>query len=346
LILGILIPISIAIDLSEKVDKFLSNESLSFLTILKDYYLNFIVIFGNTFLPLALFLAVIFFTTKLASNTEIIAIHSAKISFTRFLQPYFIGSTLIVLFGLGMNHFVLPYSNKKFIEFSRDHLNKKKYENPHLLFNSNLQLNENSFVFIKKYNTRSSTGSHFAYEKFDNNELKYKILAKRVKWNEDEEQYQLTDVRIRKLLQEEDIIQTKAAFDTLFDFRPNDLITADFKAKEMNSIDLAAFIDKSEKRGVKNLNAYLVELHKRTSLPISSYILTLIGVVLASKKKRGGTGLNLALGISLMFAYVFFLKVSEVLGAGVESNPLLMVWIPNICFGVLGGYLYLRKVIT
>lgn len=340
-----LIPISIAIDLSEKVDKFLRNENLTFFIILKDYYLNFVVIFGNTFLPLALFIAVIFFTTKLANNTEIIAIHSAKISFTRLLKPYFIGATLVVLFGLAMNHFILPHSNKEFIEFSRDQLKKKSYKTSNLVSNANLQVDEHHFVFIKQFNTESNVGYHFSFEEFEENKLKYKILAKKIHWIEDQQHYRLSDVRIRKLLQHKDLIQTKPTFDTVFDFKPTDLITADFKAKEMNTPELIAFIDKSEQRGVRNLNAYLVELHKRTSLPVSGYILTLIAVVLASTKKRGGTGLNLGVGIALMFIYVFFLKISEVLGAGVESNPLLMVWMPNMCFGALAMFLFARKVL-
>ncbi len=151
LVLVLLLPIAIAIDVSEKVDKFLRHADLSTSEIIKDYYVHFIVIFGNTFMPLALFIAVIFFTSKIASNTEIIAIHSAKVSFTRFLKPYFIGATLVTVLALGMNHFVVPNSNKIFNEFSKKYLQKKKYNQNHIT-NINLQLGSNDYIYLKSYN--------------------------------------------------------------------------------------------------------------------------------------------------------------------------------------------------
>ena len=150
LVLVLLLPIAIAIDISEKVDKSLRHADLSVTEIIQDYYIHFIVIFGNTFMPLALFIAVIFFTSKLASNTEIIAIHSAKISFTRFLKPYFIGATLVTLLALGMNHFVVPNSNEIFNEFSKKYLKSKKYNENHIT-NINLQLDSNDYIYLKEF---------------------------------------------------------------------------------------------------------------------------------------------------------------------------------------------------
>jgi len=342
LVLTLLIPIAVAIDVSEKVDKFLRHADLSLSTILKDYYINFIIIYGNTFMPLALFIAVIFFTSKLAENTEIIAIHSAKISFTRFLKPYFIGATIITVIALIMNHFVVPNSNKTFEEFNRTYLSKKKLNDSYLQ-NVNLQLGPNDYVFFKSYSVDTKVGYAFSYEKFEGTKLKYKLFADNVRWVEKDSTFKLINYKKRFLLKDRDIIESGSKLDTAFSFTAEDLIYVDYMAKEMNSIKLNEFINTSKERGISNLNVYLVELYKRTSLPVSSYILTFLAVSLASKKRRGGMGVNLAIGISLMFVYVFLLKIAEVLGAAADTNSLFVVWLPNIAFGSLAVYLYLRN---
>ena len=342
LVLTLLLPIAIAIDVSEKIDKFLRNIDLTVWDIIRDYYFNFIIIFGNTFLPLALFIAVIFFTSKLASNTEVIAIYSAKISFTRFLRPYFIGATIITVFALLMNHFVVPRSNKIYEEFYRANLKKKNYNADHLR-NINLQLGPNDYIFLKSFRIATNTGYSFSYEKFEGNKLIYKLFSDNIRWNKKDSTFTLRTYRKRTILGKKDSIEYGSKLDTTFNFAPNDLINVDYLAKEMTSIKLNEYIKQSRERGVSNLNSYIVEFHKRTSLPVSSYILTFIAVALASKKRRGGMGVNLAIGITLMFIYVFFLKIAEVLGAGANTNSFLMVWSPNILFGALAVYLYLKN---
>lgn len=341
LVLTLLIPIAIAIDVSEKIDRFLRHSNLSAAEIIKDYYVNFVIIYGNTFMPLALFIAVIFFTSKMAGNTEIIAIHSAKISFTRFLKPYFIGATLVTVFSLFMNHFVVPNSNKIFDEFNRTYLKKKQLD-ANFISNINLQLGPNDYIFLKNFTVDRATGYNFSYEKFENNKLKFKLLADNIKWNPKDSTYRIINYKKRTILEDKDVIFNGTLLDTTFAFTPKDLVNVDYLAKEMITPELNDFIALSKQRGVSNLNTYLVEYHKRTSLPIATYILTFIAVTLAAKKKRGGMGINLAIGISLMFIYVFFLKVAEVLGAGAETNSFIMVWIPNIVFGTLAIFLYLR----
>lgn len=342
LILALLLPIAVAIDVSEKIDKFLRHSDLSVYDIIRDYYVNFLVIYGNTFMPLALFIAVIFFTSKLAGNTEIIAIHSAKISFKRFLKPYVIGATIVTVFSLYMNHFVVPNSNKIYEEFHRAYLQKKKLS-ANYLTNINLQLGPNDYIFLKNYTIDRKMGYRFSYEQFEGTKLKYKLLADNIRWVEKDSSFSLINYKKRILLEDRDSIISGSKLDTTFTFTPKDLINVDYLAKEMTSFKLNNFIKKAEQRGVSNLNTYLVEFHKRTSLPVSSYILTFIAVALSSRKKRGGMGINLAIGITLMFIYVFFLKIAEVLGAGADTNSLLMVWLPNIVFGLLAVYLYFKN---
>lgn len=339
LVLILLIPIAIAIDIAEKVDKFLRHDSLTVGQIMTDYYFNFIVIYGNTFLPLGLFIAVILFTSKLSNNTEIIAIHSAQISFRRFLYPYFIGGTIVTMVALGMNHFVVPHSNKGMEEFSEEYIRKRKRSKT-TASDVTLQLSDSEIVHFKTVNLAGNKAYKFSYERFDGIQLKYKILADNIRWEEKDSVFRLRMYRKRWLENGKERIETGNKFDTIFNFTFKELVMVDNLAKEMITPDLRRFIKRSEERGVKNLNVYLVELYKRTSLPMASYVLTFIAVILGAEKKRGGIGINLAKGIALMFIYVFCLKIVEVLGAGAESNPLLLVWTPNMLFGCLAVYLY------
>ena len=337
----LLIPIAIAIDISEKMSKFLAHKELSVYQIIKEHYLNFVIFYTNMFMPLALFIAIVMFVSKMAKNTEIVAITSGGISFTRFLRPFLIGSTIIFVIALYANHFVVPNANKVSEAFFRKYLTKNPKYNKTYVKNINMQLDENgNYVFIRDFNLKNKSGSYFSFEHFKGKQLKYKLTARNIKYIDSTNSYQLRNVKKRHILKNNDIIQKIQKMDTVFDFKPKDLVYVDYLAKEMNSIDLYKHIKKSEKRGIKNLNAYRVELYKRTSLPFSAFILSIIAVALTHKKKRGGTGINLAVGISLLFIYVFFMKVTEVMGASATSNALLLVWIPNVLYSIIAIYLY------
>tara|TARA_B110000003_G_scaffold34355_1_gene31722 strand:- start:15696 stop:16781 length:1086 start_codon:yes stop_codon:yes gene_type:complete len=337
----ILIPIAIAIDISQRVDKFLAHTDLSVGQIIEEYYKNFVIYYTNTFMPLALFISVILFTSKLSNNTEIVAMTNARISFTRFLYPYIIGATLIVILSLLMNHFVVPNSSTERKKFENEFFNQKRWKD-NIVENFSLQLNDSTYMYIKSYNFKSSQGSYFSIENYNGIELVQKLTSDNIRWSQKDSTYRLTRYKKRKIFKDRDSISGGINLDTTFSFTPKDFMYKSALAQEMPSNELKKFIKISKKRGVKNLNAYLVEFHKRTSLPIASYILTIIAVALAFKKKRGGIGLNLGIGVAIMFIYVFFLKVVEVLGAVAGANSLLFVWIPNIIFGLLALYLYLN----
>ena len=335
----ILIPIAIAIDIAEKVDKFLASDTITLIEIVNDYYKNFIIYYTNTFMPLALFVAVIIFTSKLSNNTEIVAINNAKVSFTRFLYPYFIGATLVTMLALVMNHFVVPNSSKIRKKFEKTYLDRPIYGD-NVVKDFSLQLTDSTYIFIQSYDLKGNTGYNFSTEVYNGNKIKTKLTSNYISWNKKDSTFRLTNFKVRRIFKNRDSIFMGTSIDTVFAFTPKDLIYKASLAQEMPSNELMKFIAISKKRGVKNLNAHLVELHKRTSLPIASYMLTIIAVALAFKKRRGGTGVNLALGFGLMFVYIFFLKVSEVLGAVAGANSLLTVWIPNMVFGALALYLY------
>jgi len=339
----ILIPIAIAIDISEKIDNFLEHVDLGVPQIIDEYYINFIIYYANTFMPLALFIAVILFTSKLSNNTEIIAITNAKVSFTRFLYPYFVGATLITIVSLAMNHFVVPNSSKERKTFEREYIKSSRQKNAlKRVADFSLQLTDSTYIFIRSFNTETKSGYDFTSELYDGIQLKTKLVASRISYDDKDSTFKLKTWKLRKVYKDRDSIFSGTKLDTVFSFTPRDLIYKSALAQEMPSGELNEFINISKKRGVKNLNAYLVELHKRTSLPVASYILTIIAVALGFRKKRGGTGVNLAIGIGIMFLYVFLMKISEVLGAVAGVNSLLYVWIPNLFFGCIALYLYLN----
>ena len=338
----ILIPIAVAIDIAEKVDKFIHNDSLTFLEIVSDYYKNFIIYYTNTFMPLALFIAVIIFTSKLSNNTEIVAINSSQISFERFLYPYFVGATLVTIIALLMNHYVVPTSSKTRKKFEKTYLKKHKNKDKYVQEFS-LQLDDSTYIYIHNYNLKNNKGRGFSIDTYEGFKLKSRFTSDNINWNKKDSTYKVLNWQYRKIFVDRDSLSSGKKKDTTFSFTPKDLNYKLAIAQEMPSPELSDFIALSKKRGVKNLNAYLVELYKRTSLPLASYILTLIAVALAHKKRRGGMGVNLALGISIMFIYVFFLKVGEVLGGVAGANPLLSVWMPNIVFGCFAIYLFIKS---
>ncbi len=339
----ILIPIAVAIDVAEKIDKFLRDDTLTFIQIVNDYYKNFIIYYANTFMPLALFIAVIIFTSRLSNNTEIIAINSSQISFTRFLYPYFIGATLVTIVALLMNHYAVPSSSKTRKAFENKYLASKSIKSKlGSVRDFSLQLNDSTYIYIQSFDLRKDKGFNFSIDTYDGLELKNKFTANNITWQPKDSTFRLLGWKERKIFKEQDSLFSGNRKDTTFAFTPRDLNYKSALAQEMPSGELSEFIDLSKKRGVKNFNAYLVELYKRTSLPIASYILTLIAVALSYRKRRGGIGMNLALGLAVMFIYVFFLKVGEVLGGVAGANSLLNVWMPNIVFGGYALYLYIN----
>lgn len=341
--LFILIPIALAIDVSEKIDKFLRYPNLTFMDVVRDYYVNFIVYYANTFMPLALFISVVWFTAQMAKKTEIVAITTSRISFNRFLRPYLIGATIVAIFSLYMNHFVVPNSNAALTNFEHRYIYVNQGGSSYVE-NASLKLKKGHYIFMENFGFKTNRGTNFSYEKYDGLKLKYRITADDIRWDAKKEQFKVEGIRKRYLFHDHDSIVRMESVDTIFGFTPKDLLHRDYLAKEFISPALVDFIDVSTERGVKNLNAYKVELHKRTSLPISSYILTIIAVCVAFKKRRGGTGLSMAIGIALMFIYVFFMKISEVLGATAGGNTLLMVWIPNLVFSTIAVGLYFRAI--
>ena len=340
-ILLILIPVIVVIDTGEKIDKFLRHPDLTVGTIISDYFVNFIINIGNMILPLALFVSVLMFTSKLSGNTEIIAMNSARISFTRFLRPYFVGATIVAILILGLNHFIVPNSSKVYAEFKNTYLKSRPVNYNHIT-NINLQLSDNEYIYMRSYDLKRNVGVDFSYEIYEGNLLKEKFTSDRIVYKPKDSTFRITNYYKRKVGVLNDEISYGRRLDTVFNFKPDDLLHIDSFAVEMQTPELLEYIEISKARGRGNLNVYYVELYKRTSLAVAAYILTLIAVSLGSVKRRGGVGINLAVGVTIVFVYVFMLRIVEVVGGAPDSHPLFMVWLPNFIFGILAIYLFLQ----
>jgi len=329
------IPIGIVIDVSEKVNRMIENH-VAFSEIAL-YYLNFTIYFANLLFPIFLFLSVIWFTSKLANNTEIIAILSSGISFTRFLRPYIIGATIVSIFALLMGFFIVPKASEGFNDFRYAYLNKNKETRD----NSNVfrQISPNEFIYVGTFNQSSKVAFNFTYEKFKNNKLDFKISAGRLRFNPKDSTYTMYNYTKRTVGELGDKLIMGTRKDTIFKFDIEDLTPTVYVAETLTLGELTSFIEKERSRGSSNINTYLVVLYKKYSIPVSAFILTIIAVAVSSMKRRGGMGVNLAIGILIAFSYIFFDKIFGTLAEKASFPPIIAVWIPNFVFGILAVYL-------
>lgn len=333
------VPIGIMANLAEKIGKIIDNEAPLAEVIV--FYGNFTLVIGNLLLPIFLFLSIIFFTSKLASNTEIVAILSSGVSFWRFLHPYFVGATLVAILIFMMGMFIVPHASIGFNEFEYKYFKKGKRDRvTENIFN---QLNENDYIYVSSFDPNRQIGYNFTYEHFDSiGKLDYKIFASNIRWVEDDSIYRLTNYEKRTILNEREFIDAKRRLDTVFSFKIDDLTPVSYVAETKNLFELNEFIEDQRRKGASNINAYVLVKYKRWALPIAAFILTVIAVAVSSVKRRGGMGLNLAFGIGVAFVYIFFDKVFGTLAEQSGFSPLLAVVIPNLLFGVFAIYMLMK----
>jgi lipopolysaccharide export system permease protein len=328
------IPIGILVDLSEKIDKLKEFEVP--LNEIVGYYLDFVWYFGNTLYPIFVFLSVIWFTSKIANDSEVTAILSSGISFNRFLRPFMLGATFIAFFAFYSGMFIVPEKNKHYNEFQYKYLkkNKKSRETSKIY----KQVGDNDFVYVSSYNPTREMAYDFSYERFEGNALKYKLSARNIRWVSEDSIYRLTDYFKRSFNEENQSIVSNKILDTLFSFKINELSTLNYMAETQNYFELNEFIKEEKKSGSPIINNHLLVRHKRWSLPFSIYILTLLAVSVSSFKRREGMGINLAFGIITAFAFVFFDKFFAVMVSKSNLSPFLGAWTPNLVFLLLAFY--------
>jgi lipopolysaccharide export system permease protein len=329
------VPIGITVHLAEKIDKILENE-VPLIEVIK-YFLDFTIYFANLLFPLFLFLSVIWFTSKLANNTEVIAILSSGVSYSRFLRPYLIGATIVCAAGFVLGMYLAPKASKGFNEFFYTYLKKGAKDRDQT--NVYRQINENDYLYVSYFNIVDKSGSNFTLEHFEGNKMTYKLSAKRIKFNEADSTYTLSNYTKRIIGENEDRLRVETKLDTVFEFELEDLTPVTYIAETLNLPELNKFIAREKTRGSAYINRYEVVLYKRWSLPVSAYILTIIAVAVSSVKRRGGMGVNLAIGIAIGMVFIFFDKIFGTMAEQSDFSPFIATWFPNIIFGILAIYL-------
>ncbi|WP_323788503.1 LptF/LptG family permease [Psychroserpens sp.] len=333
MMLLLFIPIGITVNLAEKIGSILAHE-VPFPAVAQ-YYLDFTIYFANLLFPIFLFLSVIWFTSKLANNTEIVAFLSSGVSFTRFLRPYLIGATIVAAFALILGLYITPKASKGFNAFKYKYLSSKKDVTQ--TQNIYRQINDNDFIYVSSFDPKSKRGNNFTLEHFEGNKLIYKISANSITYSDTI--YKLVNYEKRIVGVNNDIIETTRRKDTLFPFDVDDLTPVTYIAETLQYGELNRFIEKEKRRGSSNIGRYEVVKYKKWSLPVSVFILTIIAVAVSSVKRRGGMGVNLAFGITIAMVYVFFDKVFGVMAEQSDFSPIIAVWFPNLVFGILAAYL-------
>ena len=316
---GLFIPIGIMVDFAEKIDKFRENEIPA--NLIFNYYVDFIWYFGSQLYPVFLFLAVIWFTSRLANNTEVTAILSSGVSFQRLMKPYFISASIVVVFALISVMFIVPKSNKNFNEFISEYVKSEDVRKTSRLFK---QINENEFIYISSYDPRVKRGFNFTLENFNGNKLNHKISASNIRW--DDSIFRLTNYVKRTVYDDTEIIERYTRKDTIFDFNIEDLAPLNYVAETLNFFELNNLIRYEKRAGSPLINSHLLVRHKRYTIPLSCFILTIIAISVSSFKRRGGTGSNLAIGVSLGFLFIFLDKIFGVLVLKSNFSPSIASW--------------------
>ncbi len=332
----LIIGIVIIFDISEKIDDFVDkNAPLN--EIIFNYYANFVPYYMNMFSPMFVFIAVIFFTSKLAANSEIVAILAGGISFKRMMYPYMLSACAIAVFSLLLNLFVIPSANKGRIDFEQTYI-KKRYENTGR--NLHYQISPGTFMYMESFSTWNNTGYKFTLESVDGHNLVSKLSAESAQWDSTGGHWKLRNWHLRKYVGNSEVITTGKSMDTVLVITVDDFYRRKKTVETLSYPALNELIETQEMRGDQMVKYALIEKHTRFALPFSAFILTIIGVSLSSQKRRGGIGLNIGIGIALSFSYILFLRFSQMFVHTGALPPAVALWLPNMLYAAVAVALY------
>jgi lipopolysaccharide export system permease protein len=334
----LLLFIIIIFDISEKIDDFLKHDA-PLKAIIFNYYVNFIPHFVNLFSYLFVFISVIYFTSNMASNSEIVAILSSGISFRRLLYPYFVAALILAMMSFILGNFIIPYTNRGKLAFERKYIKDPRQFND---MNIHKQISPGTYIYMENFNIATKIGWKFSLEKFEQRELVYKLIADRVDWDSVTSKWKLKTYYSRRINGMQESIHKGTELDTTLPFRPYEFLEDLEEVSIMNYFTLAEHIKKKELRGDQDVIKFKVKKYERTVFPFATLILTLIAVSVSSRKVRGGIGFNLGFGLLLTFSYILFMQVFTVMATFGNFPPLLSVWIPNIIFGIIAVILAMK----
>ena len=335
--IALIISIAVVFDVNENIDKFINNKA-PMEAIVFDYYLNFIPYFSNLFSPLFVFIAVIFFTSKLAENSEIIAMMSTGMSFKRLLRPYMISAAFIAILTYGLGAYVIPKGNVKRVNFENTYKRKKKAE---YVRNVQLEVDTGVIAYIERYENYNKTAYRFSLDKFVDKKLVSHLTARSATYDTTQvHKWTLKEYMIREMDGLRETIIKGDRLDSIIAMEPQDFLIQKGQQQTMTSSELDEYIAKQKRRGFANIKEFQIEYHQRIAMSFAAFILTVIGASLSARKVKGGMGLNLGFGLALSFSYIMFQTVSATFAVNGNTPPVVAVWIPNILYTIIAVYLY------
>lgn len=333
----VIVLVILVIDFVEKNDDFIEKNATT-RGILLVYYANLAPYWANYISPLMIFISTVFFTAKLASHTELIAILASGTSFRRIMLPYVMGASIVAIFSFIMVGWILPRANAKRIAFENEFIHERFYFADR---NFHMTVAPDTYIYFSSYNNQTNTAFDFTIEKFDGNQLKEKLFARRVTWVDSLSTWRMYDYSIRKIgIMKDEIINNRSYADSTIsmtpaDFGPNKNIQETFTLPE-----LQAQIDLLNSRGGEGTALFYVELYQRFATPFAVIILSIMGLIISARKRRGGVGVQIAVGFTLAFIYILFFVMSKNLASAGTMPPILAVWLPNIVFGAIATFMY------
>ena len=335
--IALIISIAVVFDINENIDKFVTNKA-PVSAIVFDYYMNFIPYFSNLFSPLFVFIAVIFFTSKLAENSEIIAMFSTGMSFKRMMRPYMISAAIIALVTYGLGAYVIPEGNITRLNFEDQYKKKKKQE---YVRNVQLEVDSGVIAYMERYENYNKTAYRFSLDKFVDKKLVSRLTARSATYDTTNvHHWTVKNYIIRELNGMRETITKGERLDTIIKMEPQDFLIMKGQQQTMTSTELSEYISKQKQRGFANIKEFEIEYHQRIAMSFAAFILTTIGVSLSSRKVKGGMGLYLGIGLALSFSYILFQTVSATFAVNGNTPPIVAVWIPNLLYTVIAVYLY------
>lgn len=337
--IALIISIAVIFDINERIDK-LTQSHAPLKRIVVDYYMNFIPYFSNLFSPLFVFISVIFFTSKLADNSEIIAMKSTGMSFRRLLRPYMITAALIAATSFLLGAYVIPRGNVARVNFENRYIKKKNIAS---VDNVQLQVSPGVVAFISHFDMNTKSGYGFSLDKFVDKKLVAHLTAQTIRYDTlsaERYHWKLNMYSIRTLKGLREKLSSGAAMDTIISMEPSDFMYTSNQQETLTLPELKEYIQRQKERGAANISPFEVEYHKRFATPFAAFILTLIGVSLSCEKRKGGMGLSLGVGLALSFSYILFQTISATFAINAGWPAMISVWIPNIIFIMIALYLY------